>query len=260
MIKHIIAVASGKGGVGKSTVAVNLAVSMAQNGAKVGLFDADIYGPSLPKMMGITEKPQVTDDKKLIPIQKHDVACMSMGFMIPEETPIIWRGPMLQGAIQQLLRDVAWGDLDYLFVDMPPGTGDIHLTLAQKLQLAGVVIVSTPQDIALLDARKALEMFKKLRVPTLGIIENMSQFTCENCGHITPIFSHGGAEREAKKLEVPFLGAIPLALQIRQGGDEGQPIAKINPDIKQIFNQINDQINLNCTKSFSSKEPKISIV
>ena len=223
-IGAIVAVASGKGGVGKSTTAVNLAVAMAVNGRRVGLLDADIYGPSMPRMMAIRGKPTTPDGKRLDPMANHGVKVMSIGFMVDEETPMIWRGPMVQSAITQMLRDVNWGDLDVMVVDMPPGTGDAQLTMAQSVPLAGAVIVSTPQDIALLDARKGLNMFRKVDVPVLGIIENMSYFLCPNCGHRAEIFGHGGARAEAARLGVEFLGEIALDLSIRETSDAGQPI------------------------------------
>ena len=223
-IKHIIAVASGKGGVGKSTTTVNLAFALTQLGYKVGILDADIYGPSLPTMMGLFDKPDVTADKKLRPVMAYDIACMSIGLLIPVDTPMVWRGPMVQGALMQLLKDVAWGELDVLLIDMPPGTGDVQLSLAQQASLSGALIVSTPQDIALIDARKGLAMFEKVAVPILGIVENMSVFTCPNCGHESHIFSHGGARETAKQLDVAFLGEIPLSLEIRQCADSGQLI------------------------------------
>lgn len=229
-VRAIIAVASGKGGVGKSTTAVNLALGMAANGLRVGLLDADIYGPSLPRMLGLSGKPETTDGKVLRPLVRHGVKVMSMGFLVAEDTPMIWRGPMVMGAIQQMLRDVAWGELDVLVVDMPPGTGDAQLTLSQNVPLAGAVIVSTPQDIALLDARKGLNMFRRVDVPVLGIVENMSYFCCPNCGHRSDIFSHGGARAEADKLGIDFLGEVPLDIAIRETSDGGDPIVISRPD------------------------------
>jgi ATP-binding protein involved in chromosome partitioning len=229
-VRAIIAVASGKGGVGKSTTSVNLALGMAANGLRVGLLDADIYGPSLPRMMGLSGKPETADGKVLRPLVRHGVKVMSMGFLVAEETPMIWRGPMVMGAIQQMLRDVAWGELDVLVVDMPPGTGDAQLSLSQNVPLAGAVIVSTPQDIALLDARKGLNMFRRVDVPVLGIVENMSYFCCPNCGHRSDIFSHGGARAEADKLGIDFLGEVPLDIAIRETSDGGDPIVVSQPD------------------------------
>jgi ATP-binding protein involved in chromosome partitioning len=228
-VRAIVAVASGKGGVGKSTTAANLACALATLGLKVGLLDADVYGPSMPRMLGITGKPRSIDGKIIEPMHRHGIACMSIGFLVPEDTPMIWRGPMVQGALQQMLRDVAWGPLDIMIVDMPPGTGDAQLTMAQSVPLAGAVIVSTPQDIALLDARKGLNMFKKVEVPVLGIIENMSYFCCPNCGHRTEIFSHGGARREAELLGTEFLGEVPLDIAIRETSDAGTPIVVADP-------------------------------
>jgi ATP-binding protein involved in chromosome partitioning len=229
-VRAIIAVASGKGGVGKSTVAANLGLGLAANGLRVGLLDADIYGPSLPRMLGISGRPTSRDGKILEPMTNHGVKCMSMGFLVPEDTPMIWRGPMVMSALQQMLRDVAWGELDVMVVDMPPGTGDAQLTMAQQVPLAGAVIVSTPQDIALLDARKGINMFRKVDVPVLGIVENMSYFLCPHCGERTDIFSHGGARREAERLGVEFLGEVPLDMIIRETSDEGRPIVVAHPE------------------------------
>ncbi len=227
----IIAVASGKGGVGKSTVACNLALGLARLGLSVGLLDADIYGPSLPRMMGATGRPS-TDDagKTLIPMAAHGLKCMSIGFMVAEDSPMIWRGPMVMSALEQMLRDVAWGALDVLVVDMPPGTGDAQLTMAQRVPLAGAVIVSTPQDIALLDARKGLNMFRKVNVPVLGIVENMSFFHCPKCGERSDIFGHGGARADAEAYGVDFLGEVPLHMAIRSAGDGGAPIVVGAPE------------------------------
>lgn len=228
-IKHVIAVASGKGGVGKSTTSTNLALALASKGQRVGVLDADIYGPSQPRMLGITGKPNSPDGKKLIPMENFGVRVMSMGFLVDEDAPMIWRGPMVQSAITQMLNDVEWGEIDYLVVDLPPGTGDAQLTMAQKVPLAGAVIVSTPQDIALLDARKALNMFRKVDVPVLGIVENMSYFACPHCGERSEIFSHGGARQTAKDYGVDFLGEIPLDLEIRINSDSGRPVVVSNP-------------------------------
>jgi ATP-binding protein involved in chromosome partitioning len=228
-VKAIIAVASGKGGVGKSTTAVNLALALHQLGLSIGLLDADVYGPSAPRLMGLAGKKPSSDGKALQPLENFGIKIMSMGFLVPEDSPMVWRGPMVSGALEQMLRDVAWGELDVMVIDMPPGTGDAQLTLAQRVPLAGAVIVSTPQDIALLDARKGLNMFRKVEVPVFGIVENMSYFECPNCGHRSNIFAHGGAREEAKKLEVDFLGEIPLATEIRETSDDGRPIVISNP-------------------------------
>ncbi|MDQ2065013.1 Mrp/NBP35 family ATP-binding protein [Xinfangfangia sp. CPCC 101601] len=224
-IASIIAVGSGKGGVGKSTVSSNLAVALARQGRKVGLLDADILGPSQAKMMGVTVRPASPDGQTIEPPQAHGVTMMSLGLMLREDEAVIWRGPMLMGALQQLLGQVNWGTLDVLIIDLPPGTGDVQLTLCQKTKLTGAIVVSTPQDVALLDARKAIDMFAKLKTPVLGLIENMSTYICPNCGHEDHIFGHGGVAAEAKKLDLPFLGALPLALDVRLAGDSGTPIA-----------------------------------
>jgi ATP-binding protein involved in chromosome partitioning len=229
-VKAIVAVASGKGGVGKSTVASNLAVALARIGHSVGLLDADIYGPSQPRMLGIRGRPETADGKILEPMRAYGIKAMSMGFLVAEETPMIWRGPMVMSALQQMLRDVNWGALDIMIVDMPPGTGDAQLTMAQQVPLAGAVIVSTPQDIALIDARKGLNMFRKVDVPVLGIVENMSWFACPNCGHVSHVFSHVGAREEAERLGVEFLGEIPLDMAIRETSDEGRPIVASRPE------------------------------
>src|SRR5689334_18292294 len=226
----IVAVASGKGGVGKSTVAANLALGLRANGLRVGVLDADIYGPSMPRMLGISGRPRSRNGKTLIPMENYGLKCMSMGFLVPEDTPMIWRGPMVMSALQQMLREVEWGALDIMVVDMPPGTGDAQLTMAQQVPLAGAVIVSTPQDIALLDARKGLNMFTKVEVPVLGIVENMSYFLCPHCGGRSEIFSHGGARAEAARLGTEFLGEVPLDLKIRETSDGGTPITAAEPD------------------------------
>ena len=260
-IKHIIAVASGKGGVGKSTVSVNLALALSLAGHKVGMMDADIYGPSQPRMMGLSGQPKTNDGQTLEPMENYGVKCMSMGFLIPDDTPMIWRGPMVMSAIQQLLRDVNWGELDVLVVDMPPGTGDAQLTMAQQVPLAGAVIVSTPQDIALLDARKGLNMFRKVEVPVLGIIENMSYFNCPSCGHRAEIFSHGGARLEAERLGVDFLGEIPLDIEIRETSDGGHPIVVSKPDSDnaKVFREIGARVWAKLEASEAKAMPKILV-
>lgn len=224
-VQNIIAVGSGKGGVGKSTVSSNLAVALARQGRRVGILDADIYGPSQPRMMGADARPKTDKDEHIIPLMAHGVAMMSIGLLVEPDQALAWRGPMLMGALQQLLREVAWGELDVLIIDLPPGTGDVQLTLGQKTEVTGTIIVSTPQDVALLDARRAITMFKKLETPILGLIENMSSYVCPDCGHEAHIFGHGGVRDEAKKLGVPFLGELPLDLDVRLGGDGGTPVA-----------------------------------
>lgn len=229
-VKKIIAVASGKGGVGKSTTAANLALALSRMGLKVALFDADIYGPSMPCMMGLSGLKPGNNGERMLPLENHGIKVMSIGFMIPDDSPVIWRGPMVMGALEQLLREVEWGELDVMVVDMPPGTGDTQLTMSQRVPLAGAVIVSTPQDIALLDARKGLNMFRKVEVPVLGVIENMSYYVCPSCGHREHVFSHGGARQAAEQLEADFLGEIPLDIKIREMADEGTPIVVADPE------------------------------
>jgi ATP-binding protein involved in chromosome partitioning len=229
-VAAVIAVASGKGGVGKSTTALNLALGLRDLGLRVGLLDADIYGPSVPRLTGIHEKPKLNDERKMIPIERFGLAIMSIGFLVEEETAMIWRGPMVMSAITQMLRDVAWGTLDILVVDMPPGTGDAQLTLAQNVPLKGAIIISTPQDLSLIDARRGLAMFRKVNVPVLGIVENMSYFQCPRCGTRSDIFGHGGARLEAERLGVPFLGEIPLHMSIRATSDSGTPVVDSEPD------------------------------
>ena len=239
-IKNIIAVASGKGGVGKSTTAVNLALALAAEGAKVGMLDADIYGPSQPTMLGITGRPASKDGKTMEPLEGHGIQAMSVGFLIDPETPMVWRGPMVTQALEQLLNETNWNDLDYLIVDLPPGTGDIQLTLAQKVPVTGAVIVTTPQDIALLDARKGLKMFEKVGVPIIGIVENMSMHVCSNCGHMEHIFGAGGGEKMAKDYNIELLGSLPLDIKIREMADSGKPTVVSEPDgpIAGIYKEI----------------------
>ncbi|MEO0621952.1 MAG: Mrp/NBP35 family ATP-binding protein [Pseudomonadota bacterium] len=232
-VDRILAIASGKGGVGKSTVSANLAVALAAQGLRVGLLDADVYGPSQPRMLGISGRPSSPDGTTILPLRNHGVTAISIGMMVAEGEAVVWRGPMLMGALEQMLRQVQWGGLDVLLVDLPPGTGDVQLTLSQKAEVTGAVVVSTPQDIALLDARKALDMFDKTGTKVIGMIENMSSYCCPNCGHQAHIFGHGGAKTEAEKLGLPFLGEIPLDLEIRQAGDGGAPIVAAKPQSPQ---------------------------
>jgi ATP-binding protein involved in chromosome partitioning len=244
-VRFKIAVASGKGGVGKSTVAANLALALSRLGSRVGLMDSDIYGPSQQMMMGIDEKPFINEANQIVPIERFGVRVMSLGFLMDVDQPVIWRGPMVMKAVEQFLGDVAWGKLDFLVVDMPPGTGDAQLTLTQKIQLSGAVIVTTPQDVALIDARKGLAMFQKVNVPVLGIIENMSFYVCVKCGHREDIFKHGGGERTAKKLNVPFLGEIPIDPKVAIGGDSGVPIVAAEPKsrVTEAFLEVAEAIH-----------------
>jgi ATP-binding protein involved in chromosome partitioning len=259
-VDAIIAVASGKGGVGKSTTAVNLALGLRDLGMKVGVLDADIYGPSLPKLLAIKEKPQTIGGTRLKPIERYGLTVMSIGFLIDEETPMIWRGPMVMSAITQMLREVEWGKLDIMVVDMPPGTGDAQLTMAQQVPLKGAVIVSTPQDLALIDARRGVAMFNRVNVPVLGVVENMSYFLCPSCGTRSDIFSHGGARKEAERLGVPFLGEVPLHMTIREKSDAGLPVVATEPDgphakiYREIAARVRDQI-----KGAARPTPKIVI-
>src|SRR5689334_21629466 len=265
-VAAIIAVASGKGGVGKSTAAVNLALGLQALGHKVGILDADIYGPSQPRLLGLKGQPQIVSGKTLKPMEGYGLKVMSMGFLVDEETPVIWRGAMVVGALNQMLRDVAWGEdgeLDVLVIDMPPGTGDVQLTMAQQVPLSGAVIVSTPQDLALIDARKGLAMFRKVGVPVLGIVENMSYFTCPKCGEQSHIFGHGGAEAEAKRLGVPFLGAIPLDMEIRARSDSGQPVTATQPEsaLAETFREVavRTWAELQTAQEVAAKPPKLGL-
>ena len=263
-VKNIIAVASGKGGVGKSTTAVNLALALAAEGAKVGILDADIYGPSQPMMLGITGRPESVEENSIEPMEGHGLQASSIGFLIDDDAPMVWRGPMVTSALEQLLRQTRWRDLDYLIVDMPPGTGDIQLTLSQKVPVTGVVIVTTPQDVALLDARKGLKMFEKVGVPIVGIIENMSTYVCPKCSHEEHIFGSGGGEKMCKEYGVDFLGALPLNLSIREDADAGRPTLVADPDgaISAIYKNIARQVAIRIatlSKDMSSKFPNIVV-
>jgi len=263
-VKNIIAVASGKGGVGKSTVAVNLALALSAEGAKVGILDADIYGPSQPRMLGVNMKPETKDGRKMEPVTSYDLQAMSIGFLVDEETPMIWRGPMVTQALEQLLRETNWQELDYLVIDLPPGTGDVQLTLAQKVPVTGAVIVTTPQDIALLDARKGLKMFEKVEIPVLGVVENMSTHICSKCGHEEHIFGAGGGQRMAEDYDVDFLGGIPLDIRIREQTDGGKPTVAAEPDgrLSQIYREIARRVAAKLSKQkkdYSAKFPGIVI-
>ena len=263
-VKNIIAVASGKGGVGKSTTAVNLALALAAEGASVGILDADIYGPSQPQMLGINARPESTDGKTMEPLQAHGIQAMSIGFLVDVDTPMVWRGPMVTGALEQLLRETRWKDLDYLVIDLPPGTGDIQLTLSQKVPVTGAVIVTTPQDIALLDARKGLKMFEKVGIPILGIVENMSTHICSNCGHEEHIFGAGGAAAMCKDYNVDLLGSLPLDIKIREQVDSGTPTVIAEPDSKiaATYKQIARTVGIKLSQQaldHSSKFPNIVI-
>jgi ATP-binding protein involved in chromosome partitioning len=229
-IRNILAVGAGKGGVGKSTTSVNLAVALQKKGARVGLMDADVYGPNIPQMLGITAQPEVGEDKRIVPPEAYGIKVISMGMLVAPDQPIIWRGPMLHGAVQQFMRDVAWGELDYLVVDLPPGTGDVSLSMAQSVPVAGAVVVTTPQSVSVSDVRKAVGMFRQLNIPILGVVENMSTFVCGHCGERTDIFGHGGGARMAEEMSIPFLGEVPIDTRVREGGDTGQPIVAAVPD------------------------------
>jgi ATP-binding protein involved in chromosome partitioning len=229
-IRNIVAVGAGKGGVGKSTTAVNLAVALQKKGARVGLMDTDVYGPNIPQMLGITAQPEATAEKRILPPEAYGIKAISMGMLVPPDQAVIWRGPMLHGAVQQFMRDVEWGELDYLVVDLPPGTGDVSLSMAQSVPVAGAIVVTTPQGVSVSDVRKAVGMFRQLNIPLLGAIENMSTFACPHCGERTDIFGHGGGEKMAADLGIPFLGAVPIDTRVRTGGDEGQPIVAAAPE------------------------------
>jgi ATP-binding protein involved in chromosome partitioning len=249
-IRNIVAVGAGKGGVGKSTMAVNLAVALQKKGARVGLMDADVYGPNTPQMLGIKDPPQVGGDKRMVPPEAFGIKLISMGMLVPADQPIIWRGPMLHGAVQQFMRDVDWGELDYLVVDLPPGTGDVALSMAQSVPVAGALVVTTPQGVSVSDVRKAVAMFRQLNIPILGVVENMSYFLCGHCGERTDIFGHGGGSRMAEDMGIPFLGEVPIDTRVREGGDEGRPIVAAVPDapaslaIAEVAGRVAAQISI----------------
>ncbi|KAB0265317.1 Mrp/NBP35 family ATP-binding protein [Microvirga brassicacearum] len=260
-VGHVIAVASGKGGVGKSTTAVNLALGLHSLGLRVGLLDADIYGPSVPKLLGIHGKPKLLEGRILEPMEAYGLKVMSIGFLVDEEAAMIWRGPMVMSAITQMLREVAWGDLDVLVVDMPPGTGDAQLTMAQATPLAGAIIVSTPQDLALIDARRGVSMFRRVEIPILGIVENMATFICPHCGTASDIFGHGGARHEAERLGVPFLGEVPLTMSIRESSDAGRPVVALEPDSPHaaIYKSMAQQVQTALAGAGTRAAPRIVI-
>jgi ATP-binding protein involved in chromosome partitioning len=253
-IRNILAVGAGKGGVGKSTTAVNVAVALARKGARVGLMDADVYGPNIPQMLGVSGQPEVNDERKMVPLEAHGIKVISMGMLVPPDQPIIWRGPMLHGAVQQFMREVAWGELDYLVVDLPPGTGDVALSMAQSVPVAGAVVVTTPQGVSVSDVRKAVAMFRQLNIPVLGVIENMSFFVCPHCDERTEIFGHGGGERMAEEVKIPFLGGVPIDTRVRAGGDEGRPIVAVDPDapaalaFSEVASRVAAQISIQAMK------------
>jgi ATP-binding protein involved in chromosome partitioning len=264
-VRNIVAVASGKGGVGKSTTAINLAAALAGEGARVGLLDADIYGPSLPHMLGLAGRPEIREGNRIVPMQAFGLQAMSIGFLVDEDQPMIWRGPMVTGALQQLLNNTDWDDLDYLIIDLPPGTGDIQLTLSQQIPVSGAIIVTTPQDIALLDAQKGLRMFQQVSVPVLGLVENMSMHVCSNCGHAEPIFGQGGGERMARRYDTDLLGSLPLDIRIRERADSGEPIVIAEPEgpaaqaYRDIARKAAARLALKA-RDYSARFPNIAVV